>query len=1188
MDGLGAVTRSFYDVRGNAVKTIANCKQTGSTPPTCQGGPGDSSTNVVTTTTYSNTGTKASSYTFVAGVETETDYDTGGRAVDSIADVTGTPQETYYHYDSAGEQVGAKGPSGVITINIFTTGRLTTKIDDCVDSPAPANWYDCQGNAPSDGTVNHNQKTTYSYDAAGNQVQQTDSNGATTADTYSGSNDVVCEIDDFQTGDTCDQSGVQPANLGGGSSTDVPGPNAYVYDTSGRVIESADPQGVISATVYDSDGRVCRTVGNSTIDPRSLTHPCSDPIIDQNNVNVETASQNIDTQYSYNVAGQKIRVRSPSPVDGATVGTPVITLYAYDASQRLCRVVENADPSLDPSSLSCHGTISSSVSANVDTQYTYDASGNLVTQFTSGDTAHSDPAGTTTWAYDLLGRQTARTDPDGYTTRFAYDAAGNRATQTNPDGSETFWFYTAEGQMCRRIAVAVNANYALPTSPCTDSTKVVGAAVDTMYAYDTQGNQNKATDLISSQSIASTYDNLGRPSGVTNTLGSTSYPSTTYKYQPGTITRTDSSGANTFNLDNQGRELSLADPLHQTGTGYGWAYDATGALASLTEANGNVTTYSHDALGRLTSQATSGGSGCAACALSTYSYNAAGSQFSTTSTISGDTANGTTAYTYDPLSRLLSSTPQAAAQKQTYAWDATPDRTSIKTGSASAITTIYDAASRPTASASNASDAEGRITKLPGKSGATLTLSWDPLGRLASASGTGVNTTYTYDPLDRLQTITTAAGTTSFSYVGLTQAVDQVTSPSAGGPVVTQHVTDLNGNELYEYSSPTAPSYLERNSHGDVTWTADSTGAPSGHASYDPFGNLAGTATPSSATRWQSSYQDDSSGLYYVEARWYSPVLGSFLTDDPLTADPTDPQSRDPYAYGAGDPVDDIDPSGQSSIPTIPNFPWFSPANPRWKEALMDPGKSYCTIGGVGSVPGVGCALTSAAMVAANYGVQVPMYVINMSAKRYWTNYQGKWIKTTNYDKKGRKYYTYVPPQVFAGYGMEEVFGTNPTGPAMSMDPLSLDAYLLKNGGLISKSCELNWKGHAWDLMKFKNQRIRFQATISGKKHDTYYTSVADMGASKRGRSYLNIIESQLNAGHPVIGMVGEGGQTKVKHFVVITGEPGGTNFSTNDPAMGVSGSHFFPDPVGSKTKKTPWPYQLLGIVTMHYYGPTH
>jgi RHS repeat-associated protein len=133
---------------------------------------------------------------------------------------------------------------------------------------------------------------------------------------------------------------------------------------------------------------------------------------------------------------------------------------------------------------------------------------------------------------------------------------------------------------------------------------------------------------------------------------------------------------------------------------------------------------------------------------------------------------------------------------------------------------------------------------------------------------------------------------------------------------VTYAATDFDGTELYEFSDSSSPTpvYLERDAHDDVTWTHDESGTPTSHAAYDPFGNLVSGSTTLSATRWQSSYQDDSSGLYYVIARWYAPTLGRFLSDDPLTADATTPEARNPYPYAAGDPIDGSDPSGQATL----------------------------------------------------------------------------------------------------------------------------------------------------------------------------------------------------------------------------------------------------------------------------------
>ena len=96
------------------------------------------------------------------------------------------------------------------------------------------------------------------------------------------------------------------------------------------------------------------------------------------------------------------------------------------------------------------------------------------------------------------------------------------------------------------------------------------------------------------------------------------------------------------------------------------------------------------------------------------------------------------------------------------------------------------------------------------------------------------------------------------------------------------------------------------------------------------------------------------------------------------------------------------------------------------------------------------------------------------------------------------------------------------------------------------------------------------------------------METSSRGRSYLKMIENELNARRPVIGMVGGAGDGKVDHFVVITGESSSGDFSISDPAKKASPNGFFLDASShfpsSKSKR----YQLGGIVTMHYYGPNH
>ena len=105
-------------------------------------------------------------------------------------------------------------------------------------------------------------------------------------------------------------------------------------------------------------------------------------------------------------------------------------------------------------------------------------------------------------------------------------------------------------------------------------------------------------------------------------------------------------------------------------------------------------------------------------------------------------------------------------------------------------------------------------------------------------------------------------------------------------------------------------SYIGTNAHGDVTWTADATGAVSCTSAYDPFGNRIAETGSLPSSGWQGSLYDSNTRLYYVVARWYSPTLGRFLSVDPKAGSTNHPQSLDRYAYVSGNPLGGVDPFG--------------------------------------------------------------------------------------------------------------------------------------------------------------------------------------------------------------------------------------------------------------------------------------
>jgi RHS repeat-associated protein len=53
-------------------------------------------------------------------------------------------------------------------------------------------------------------------------------------------------------------------------------------------------------------------------------------------------------------------------------------------------------------------------------------------------------------------------------------------------------------------------------------------------------------------------------------------------------------------------------------------------------------------------------------------------------------------------------------------------------------------------------------------------------------------------------------------------------------------------------------------------------------------------------------------GLYYLRARYYNPLTGRFMSQDPKVGEIKEPQSLHKYLYAGGDPVNRIDPHGRA------------------------------------------------------------------------------------------------------------------------------------------------------------------------------------------------------------------------------------------------------------------------------------
>ncbi len=80
---------------------------------------------------------------------------------------------------------------------------------------------------------------------------------------------------------------------------------------------------------------------------------------------------------------------------------------------------------------------------------------------------------------------------------------------------------------------------------------------------------------------------------------------------------------------------------------------------------------------------------------------------------------------------------------------------------------------------------------------------------------------------------------------------------------------------------------------------------------YAPYGVTRGGDHLNTDRGWLGQTEDATTGLTYLNARYYDPVLARFISPDPLL-NPADPKTLDPYRYADNNPVLFTDASGMS------------------------------------------------------------------------------------------------------------------------------------------------------------------------------------------------------------------------------------------------------------------------------------
>lgn len=270
-------------------------------------------------------------------------------------------------------------------------------------------------------------------------------------------------------------------------------------------------------------------------------------------------------------------------------------------------------------------------------------------------------------------------------------------------------------------------------------------------------------------------------------------------------------------------------------------------------------------------------------------------------------------------------------------------------GQAGPKTTSYDyvgdrltKATRGDATTTYAYDDFGAVREIKVKSGQgtaqpkedTSSFAYDEFERMTNARGPGLesDTTYTYDGLDRRDSrceANTSADaesctgqSTDYSYVGASELLSQ----EEGGGKTLGYDYDSGGDSLGQ-TQPTADdpatyrSYA-KDANGSVEGLEDSRGEFGGEGKdrydYDPYGALENEDTLSQAAkanplRFEGFYYDEGLKAYDMQARPYKPDVGRFLTQDRYESArgdynlQSDPLTGNRYAFAGGNPVSRVE-----------------------------------------------------------------------------------------------------------------------------------------------------------------------------------------------------------------------------------------------------------------------------------------
>lgn len=707
---------------------------------------------------------------------------------------------------------------------------------------------------------------TYAYDAAGNLISTTDSEGHTERKAY----------------DLLDREILHTAKDGG--------IHATRYDLNGNPVMEVSPlQYLAGGAGYIYSYDLCdRLTGMKGPEGQLLAENSYDRA---GNLTKRLDGAGSCISVSYDLAGRRRRA--------VTAGGSSQS-WCYDATGNVNAVTDGLGNRTE-FVLDRWGRITGISKADGSHEsYTYDYAGNMLTS-TDGE-GH-----TVRMEYDVLGQMIKRTDPAGRVELFAYDREGRLTRSTDRNGTTTCLSYNLYGSLTSRTAITQDQRGKVTESfgyyPDGKLKYAIGDGMRYDYTYDCMGRLT-AKRASGKTLLSYTYDLNGNRTSMTDVTGKC----TGYRY-------------NSLDLLEEVTDNERVLARYQ--------YNGDGAIRRLEVGNSLITEYGYDVDKNLISQKTmlfgmeegsnllgkltglrpttpraADKSKSTVLVDNTYAYD------NNANRTEKRTLTGLTRFVYDNVNRLVKAEyPSGTAE---YRYDKADNRTAKVWKGVNAVSGMqehyhYDSCNRLTDKETLQGDmSRPRQTQYH----------YDLQGNLLSDG----SRRFTYDAMNRLAEVRNEDGSfqkNRYDCEGLRTELEEngrlVSFIFDGDKAVTEEedqntIRYIRGYDLISSDSEKARTYYHYacDEMGSITHVIDEEGTVLNRYEYDAFGDcIYKEETVANRFGFAGEQYDPAAGMYYLRARFYNPAIGRFIQEDTYYGD-----GLNLYAYCHNNPVGYVDPSG--------------------------------------------------------------------------------------------------------------------------------------------------------------------------------------------------------------------------------------------------------------------------------------